>query len=320
MTAFGGNGSDLAAMIAYERDALEFIRAALFDQTETASHSLELNLSEAKNLDGFYRRHITLNLPSVSFGAGAVRSALSRLRPLAFSATFKIQDMIAEWVLRTNGSSAWSFSEKIADYDRMKTAGTLTEPAAFANKKMVSDAFWGLYKALTPFRNKIIHKNSFTVVGNTLTISADGRALSLSDKKQGSYIRATCLTADALINNKEIEGVSSYIVENDLRDLSNIHNVVGLKAQSVRTASVTAVALGHLNASGYTEVDVDFDEIKRNAEATFPPGPTNILLYELVLVVEADNRQMKWVFPPGALPVGRTQVAENDPSFDPYRN
>lgn len=320
MTTFGGSGSDLAAIIAYERDALEFIRVALFDQRETISHSVELNLSEAKNPDGLYRRSITIDIPSVSFGAGAVRSALSRLRPLAFSAAFKIQDMIAEWVLRTNGSRAWSFSEKMADYDRMSTAGTLTKPMALANKNMVSEAFWGLYKALTPFRNKIIHKNSFTVADDTLTISAEGRALSLSDKEQGSYIRATCLIADALINNKEIEGLSSYIVENDLHDLNKIHNVVGLKAQSVRTALITAVAHGDLNPSGCIEVDVDFDEIKRNAEATFPPGPTNILLYKLVLVVEADNRQMKWVFPPGALPIGRMRVAENDPNFDPYRN
>jgi hypothetical protein len=186
MAAFGGNGNDLAALIAYERDALEFVRTTLFDQTEATSQSLRLTLSETKNEEGFYPWHIGLTASGISIGADAVRSALSRLRPLAFAAAFKVQDMIVEWVLHANGSKAWKFWEKIAEYDAMEKAGTLCEPVAVAKRKVTSKAFWELYKALTPFRNEIIHKNSFSLVGSTLTVSAKGNTLSLSDREQGS--------------------------------------------------------------------------------------------------------------------------------------
>jgi hypothetical protein len=84
----------------------------------------------------------------------------------------------------------------------------------------------------------------------------------------------------------------------------------------VTTASVTALTPGHINADGRVEVNVDFDEIKRNAEAAFQTGPAGVLLFDLVLIV--DNRQVKWVFPATTLPVGTVRVAENDPEFEPY--
>jgi hypothetical protein len=320
MAAFGGSGNDLAALIAYEREALEFVRTTLFDQTEAASSpSLTLNLSETKK-DGYYPRHIGLTAAGFFAGAEAVRSALSRLRPLAFSTAFKMQDMIVEWILHANGSRAWGFSEKIAKYDAMERAGTFCEPVAFAKRKVTSKAFWELYKALTPFRNEIIHKNSFSLKGSTLTVSAKGKTLNLSDKQQGSYIRAICLIADALVSGAEIEVVKGYIIENDLHGVGAVHSISGLSAQEVRTESVTVVSPGHKNADGRIEANVDFDDIRRNAEAAWPTGPACILLFDLTLIVEADNRQVKWVFPPTTLPVGTVRVAENDPDLEPYRS
>ena len=125
MATFGGSGSDLTALIAYERDALEFVRTTLFDQREATSQSLRLNLSDTKNAEGFYPANVGIVASGISIGAEGVRSALSRLRPLAFSAAFKMQDMIVEWILHANGSRAWRFREKIAEYEAMESAATL---------------------------------------------------------------------------------------------------------------------------------------------------------------------------------------------------
>jgi hypothetical protein len=121
----------------------------LFGQTEESSRSLKINLSDKKDKDGFYPKHIGMEASGVSSGAYAVQSALSRLRPLAFAAAFKIQDMIAEWILHANGSTAWIFKQKIADYRSMRRTLAWSEPSAFATRAIVSSsAFWELYGAL----------------------------------------------------------------------------------------------------------------------------------------------------------------------------
>ncbi|TWB60434.1 hypothetical protein FBZ94_104659 [Bradyrhizobium sacchari] len=54
MPTFTGNVTDLAEQIAYERQALEFVRTELFGQTEASSQTLRLDLSNAKDADGYY--------------------------------------------------------------------------------------------------------------------------------------------------------------------------------------------------------------------------------------------------------------------------
>jgi len=287
MIVFSGAGADLAALLAYERSALEFVRATLFNQNEKASTSLTLKLSEAKDEQGFYPRHFGLSAEPIVAGADAVQAALSRLRPLAFSAAFKMQDMIVEWILHANGSTAWQFEKKIKSYDAMRSAGTLCQPLAFASQSIVSDAFWELYRKLTPFRSKIIHKNSFSLTGDTLTVTSDGKTLTLLDADQGSYIRAICLIADALVSSTQFDGAKAYIVENDLGRLSAVHKVSGLSSREIRTAFVDVVAPGQKGADGRIQGSVDFDEIKRNAEAAFPT--CGILVFDLALVIEVDG-------------------------------
>jgi hypothetical protein len=97
-----------------------------------------------------------------------------------------------------------------------------------------------------------------------------------------------------------------------MHSLSAVHKVSGLSAQAVRIASVTAVASGRKGADGWIEANIDFDEVKRQAEHTFPVG-SGILLFDLTLVVEDDNRQLKWVFPPTTAPTGEARVSEGDP-------
>ncbi|UWU80719.1 hypothetical protein N2603_20310 [Bradyrhizobium huanghuaihaiense] len=319
MATFAGNGTDLAALIAYERDALEFIRAALFHQTETTSQSLQLDLSAGKNAQGLYPREARMT-SAISISAGAVQSALSRLRPLAFAAAFKLQDMIVEWILRANASRPGSFQDKIRKYDELMAAGRFVEPLAFANRSALSGAFWELYRALTPFRNKIIHKNSFCVTGSTLTIATGGQNSNLSDAEQGSYIRAMCLIADALVSDAKIEGVAAYIVENDLCILHAVHKVAGLTARTFRVVSIAGTLLGRLNANGCVEGDVDFDAIRQSAEAAFPPGANGILLFDLALTITGANRDVKWLFPSTTAPAGNVVIAENAPEFEAYRD
>ena len=201
MPAFTGNVTDLLGLVSYERDALEFVRSSLFGQTEPTPSTLAFNLSDSKNAEGFYPAHRSMKAEGITVGDQAVRSALSRLRPLAFSSAFKMHDLIVEWILGANGSTSWRFKDKITDYERMLKGGTLSEPPALASWSLGSQAFWALYKSLTPFRNQIVHGGGFSLAGSTLNIFHQGKKLSLSDGEQGAYIRATCLIADRVMQN-----------------------------------------------------------------------------------------------------------------------
>ncbi|WP_396604734.1 hypothetical protein ACFLEY_19235 [Bradyrhizobium sp. YCK136] len=117
MSSFSGLPNDLNELIAYERDALKFVRLELFDQRSSSGHGLELDLSKPKTAEGHFP--VTAKVAAhISVSGDAVKSALSRLRPLAFSAAFKMHDMIVEWVLRANGSTSWRFGDKISDLTR----------------------------------------------------------------------------------------------------------------------------------------------------------------------------------------------------------
>jgi hypothetical protein len=315
MSGFSGNVNELSEAISYERGALEFIRSTLFDQAETSSHRAIIDVSKAKTSENFYP--ITVEATAhISVSAGAVQSALSQLRPLAFTSAFKMQDAIVEWILRANGSTPWGFRNKIADYERMAGQNTLSEPMTLADWPMGARAFWALYKIMTPFRNKIIHAGSFSVEGDTLKIIGDRSTLSLTHKDQGAYIRAICLLADALTNNSLIESRIAMIVENDLHELTHIHNIPGLCMRALRLASVEVVARAIDSSDGPVSVIVDFDAVRKTAERSFPT--TGILAFDLTLRAENARRRLKWVFPPFTVPSGEKRISEGDAAFDRY--
>lgn len=317
MTPFTASASELIEMIAYERDALEFVRSSLFGQTESTSQTLNLNLSEGKNAEGFYRRDISVKVGPLVVGEQLVRSALSRLRPLAFSSTFKMHDLIVEWILRANGSTSWTFREKIADSERMRKGGTLSEPPVLASWHLGSQAFWALYKSLTPFRNEVVHGGGFSLAESRLDILHRGRKLSLSNEEQAAYVRAICLIADAAMRNGAVEILDVYRIEHDFHTLCKVHGVAGLKPRPLRIASVQVAAQGFAAADGRISANINFDDIKREAERTFPTEG-EILAYDLTVRAEDGSRRVGWHFPPLAAPTGERRVAEGDPEFEPY--
>jgi hypothetical protein len=229
-----------------------------------------------------------------------------------------MHDLIVEWVLRANGARSWRFERKIADYKRMKADGSLLEPHVLASWRLGSQAFWELYKCLTPFRNQLVHGGGFSVSERTLDIvHRDGGRLSLSNEEQGSYIRAICLIADAIMRDAAIETVNLHRVESDFYMLRQVHGIVGLNPRALRIAAVRVTAQGDAAADGRISVDINFDDIQVEAERSFP-SEGNILAYDLTVSAEGGGRQVKWIFPPLVAPTGERRLAEGDPAFEPY--
>jgi hypothetical protein len=149
-----GSPSDLADAVAYELNAIEYVRGTLHGQSEHPAGRTTLMLDDMTP-DGELRRTVSVGMHT-SMSEDAVRAALNVFRPLAFSASFKLQDMIVEWILRANGVVEWRFSKKLSAYDSLSAAGTLIHPSFFAARPLLAGAFWELYRFLVPFRGSVV--------------------------------------------------------------------------------------------------------------------------------------------------------------------
>jgi len=189
MPAFAGNPSDIADAIAYEAQAIDYLRAALHGQSEAPGDGMSLVLGDV-NEEGMHRRTLYMRA-QIGISDGAVRAALDRLRPLAFSAAFKIQDMVAEWILRAHGVTAWPFSRKLAEYDRLLAGGALVEPDLFSGAPFLARAFWELYRFFVPFRGTVVHAGGVTLdAGGTVVVTRDATTLRLSVVREPPTTRA----------------------------------------------------------------------------------------------------------------------------------
>jgi len=312
---FAGDTILLSEMISYERGALEFIRIKLFNQTEESRAKLVVDLSKERAVNGVLPVTVEVSCHA-SVSAEAVRSALSQFRPLAFASTFKMHDLIVEWILRANGSTAWAFNEKVADYEKIEGRGALSQPLAFSGWVAGSKAFWALYKVLLPFRNKVIHSGAFSVGDDALSIVSKDRTLSLSHAEQGAYVRAICLLADAILDNCCLSRQNLLIVENDLHDLSGIHQVSGLSFRCLRFSSVEVIAPASYDVRRGFGVCLDFDEIRERAAFVFQTD--GVVVFDLTLRGNAEGREVRWNFPFDSVPSGNKQIWEADPEYAPY--
>lgn len=311
MANFSANVQDLDEATAYEVEALDFLRAALTLESEAASTHLSVTLGDV-SADGKPRGSIGLHLQD-TLSAGAVAAALGRMRPLAFSAAFKVQDMIAEWILRENGSTAWQFKQKLAAYATFSSAGTLIEPPLLSGWPLLSKAFWQSYKFLVPFRGTVVHSSGVSVLQDgTIKIVKAGQILLLSPAQQAAYIRAMCTLVKQLLGLQLPSGPSRQLLENDFATLAALHGQAGFMKRSVRLSSLQIeVPVAAAASTSPFEVEIDFDLFRKTMEEIFPPGPDGILFYSTEIKAKSETRDIRWYFPHEAMQTGKIRLFES---------
>jgi hypothetical protein len=88
--------------------------------------------------------------------------------PLVFVITFKLLDMLLEWVLTQNGKPpTYKFVQKIAD---MK--GPVLFPLLIETRPWLRERLIALYEQLEPLRGTIIHDRHFKTSDGTLQVSS----------------------------------------------------------------------------------------------------------------------------------------------------
>ncbi|MFZ5523935.1 MAG: hypothetical protein ACOY9D_07650 [Pseudomonadota bacterium] len=273
MTSFSGIPADLLDAVAYELDAMEYLRTTLYGHIEAPVGRTILVLGDLTP-DGEQRRTVEAHAYCDVSGT-AVHVALDRLRPLAFSAAFKLQDMIAEWILRANGVSDWQFTKKLEGYDRLRAAKSLVEPEFFAARVVLARAFWELYRFLNPFRGSVVHSGGVTLEPDgTISIVRDKCALRFTPTQQGSYMRAMCLISKFMGGQVHANSFLENLIEADLVELQQYHLQAGLAVRNARIAAlVVHVPATHVTTTTPLTVEIDFAQLRRTMEKTYPVGP-----------------------------------------------
>ncbi len=318
MASFSGKPADLYDAIAYELSAIEYLRSTLHYQNERSLDSIAVTLGDLTS-----NGELKINFRAVAYASmsnNAVRSALDRLRPLAFSASFKLQDMIVEWILRANNVTDWPFSKKLKSYDQLRTLASLREPMFFAAHASLSRAFWELYRFLVPFRGTVVHSGGVLLQSDgTVSITKDSHTLDFTSMQQASYMRAMCLIAKILSAKLPSNSYLESLIESDLFMLQNYHNQAGLIVNKAHIARLEVeVPISQVAQRTPLAFDVDFDLLRRTMEKAYKIQNTDRLYFSVTIHVQDNNRQYLWNFPIEAIPNKLVSLQEGDPQYDRF--
>ena len=117
------------------------------------------------------------------------RDFLKAGAPLIFVSTFKLLDMLVEWVLQKNGlelKRMYMFSEKLKV---LASSPSPIFPPLIESRPWLKERLIDLYRTLDPLRGTIIHHRQFSVTAG---------ALQVSSSKKGSTGTPTDISADHL--------------------------------------------------------------------------------------------------------------------------
>ena len=170
-------------------------------------------------------------------GSGAAMKVINAMSPLTFTASYKILDMIFEWILEENisigniKSVPWKFSEKIGLIS--KKYNQLAYPPIFQSNPYIKDYLFALYPNLLKFRNEVVHKHNFSVSDNNLTIDTDVEGkhytLVLDRGELGAFVRTVVAVANLLTGVLSFGPWEDRLLKYHLDRIQKLHGLAGFK-------------------------------------------------------------------------------------------
>jgi len=240
---------------------------------------------------------VAINITEV-IGSGAAMKVIDAMSPLTFTASYKILDMVFEWILEENIPSGnikkipWKFSEKIEsisiNYDK------LSYPPILQSNPYIRNYLFALYSNLLKFRNEVVHKHKFSVSGNTLTIdtNVEGQhhTLVLDRGELGAFVRTIVAASNLLTGVLSLGPWEERLLKYHLDRIQKLHGLADFKqAKPILVNVELKVPL----EKGVFPADLKFvrQEISRI-------HPNIDILFNLKIIGLTDGRpSIRWFFP-----------------------
>lgn len=220
-----GRTSDLRDRLGFEIEVLRIIA----DQTQVVDGSVDPTLIELVNRRKGAKigAKVHINV-SDTVGSGTAKTVLDAICALALLSCFKILDVVVEWILGLNAvpvkgsGTGYRFTQKTKD---IRTE-SLELPAILSERAWLWDRALGLYLGLVPFRHEVVHRHSYAVEDDVLTIkdsSCENRVLQLGRHELGSLARFVVGLGLALAEEKPLDLHLEMLMKYYADQTSRIH-------------------------------------------------------------------------------------------------
>lgn len=192
--------------------------------------------------------------------------------PLVFISTFKLLDMLIEWILRENGnSSTFRFQEKLKQLN-----SSLIYPSAIESRTWLKERLTGLYTTLEPLRGTIIHDKHFTATDGAVRVASSKKGvIGAPVEITAAHLRLLARTIISVLRYVDgtwhFNNFSEKVLRHDLDELAALHGLplLGQKAPLHTCVRVFSIDPDPLNtnpieiakdlAAHYANQDCSFD-------------------------------------------------------------
>lgn len=222
-------------------------------------------------------------------------SIINAMMPLTFIASFKALDMVFEWIFEENCINVpWSFKGKVK---LLKKESNLQLPPLFKSQPYLYIYAKALFCQLLPYRHEVVHKNSFSVSEDTLTLSSSeqGTSLTLSSKQVDHLVHFVHALVRALVGDIVIDRNKDMLLRYYLDVLGSVHGLDTFNQQVPLFVHVKLTAPRQGAA-----FPADLKQVRDKLTLTYP---TQEVIFDLkVQAVDGEKLIAKWYFAPEEVP------------------
>ena len=222
--------------------------------------------------------------------------------PLVFVTSFKLLDMLLEWVLERNGtSSTYKFFQKIVALKQ-----GVTFPPFFVSRTWLQDRLIGLYEHLEPLRSTIIHARHFKMSDGTLRVSnSKSSTVGPEITITADELRSLAVLAVSLLRYVDGSWAINPFKEKHLRrtldELEHLHGLSSLGQKSPRFLTVRVFA------KRSDSIKVDLKSI-RDDVARMCPNQDVVFDLRVVTVNTDESKATEYLFPWDEINAERAQL------------
>jgi len=245
--------------------------------------------------------HIAIT-PHEEIGSGAAMKVLDAMMPLTFTASFKILDMIFEWILEENNQVGKiqrfprNFSEKIKI---ISDTQQLDYPSLLQSEPYIRDYLFALYSNSLKFRNEIVHKNNISVLEGKFKVetivNSQAYSIELNRGELGAFVRTVIAAANLLTGGLSFGEQEDCLLKYHLDRIKMLHD----QGEFKQTKPILVnIILNVSEENGIFPADIKF---VREQISRIHPNVSFLFNLKVIGLVN-DKPSVCWFFPVGSVP------------------
>lgn len=236
-----------------------------------------------------------------SISSRGAMKVMDKMMPLTFTASYKILDMIFEWILEKNKEIGnlqkipRGFKEKI----KIISSAQLIYPPLLQSEPYIRNYLFALYSNLLKFRHEIVHKNNFSVLNGKLRVetikNSQLYSIELDRGELGAFVRTVVAVANILTGVLPFGEQEDCLLKYYLDRIRKLHR---LAAFGQKKPILVNVRIKVPEERGVFPVDVKF--VREQISRIHPN--VDVLFNLKVIGLVDDKPSVCCFFPVGSVP------------------